>query len=620
MNLTRMIIQLWLPTIIIIFGLVEALIIPFLGGKRRFIRRLSVKVMILMTTILMISAYGEVQKGPIIYEIANVFGNGIIFKIDYLNYTLMLFAGLMWLIVSIYSSVDVKNIGRERSFFFFFTITYISTLGTLMAGDLLSFFLFFEIMTFSSYALMVHRRGTEIIEAGNTYIYMGIIGGLSILSGILMLSAYTQSYEWVNLAEKFSQMGMIKYIISGLFIFGFGVKAGMVPFHFWVPKIYVGAPISVNALSSGILMKVGAYGILRVVVTILSTSQEVAVSAEAIVWSTSENLGVVIIWLGILTMVVGVFMALQQANMKRMLAYHSVSQMGYIIMGIGVAAYLGYQGAMGFSGSLYHMVNHGLFKALLFMVAGAVYMRTKELDMYQLGGLWRKMPFTAFVALIAVFGITGMPGFNGFASKSILHHAIIEAYEYGHPSFRYAEMLFTLVSAGTVCSFLKFYGFIFLGKCPEEHQKIEGDDPKMSLAMGILAMLIVLIGLNPSVFLNIMIIPGLMSFTYDPAFIDKYIVGMNFWNSQDLISMVGVYALGTGIFIVGLKYHLFHLHLPKWLNAEKFLYKPVTDFCEEFPNYCVQRFEKRMIFGDVFIYAILLTVIMGLLVISGLQA
>jgi len=148
--------------------------------------------------------------------------------------------------------------------------------------------------------------------------------------------------------------------------------------------------------------------------------------------------------------------------MKKMLAYHSVSQMGYIIMGIGVAAYLGPKGAMGFSGAIYHMVNHALFKALLFMVAGIIYLRTHELDMYQLGGMWRKFPFTALVCLIAVLGITGMPLFNGYASKSILHHAIVEAYEYGHPSFRYAEMMFTLTSAGTVTSFIKLFGFVFV--------------------------------------------------------------------------------------------------------------------------------------------------------------
>jgi formate hydrogenlyase subunit 3/multisubunit Na+/H+ antiporter MnhD subunit len=617
MGLTRIIVQLWLPGIIIIFGLIEAIIIPLLKGNRRLIRRVSVKVMLILTTVFMLLAYEDVQRGTIFYEIPSIFGKGIIFKIDYLNYILMIFAGIVYLIVSIYSSVDVKNIGREKSFFFFFVISYISTLGTLMAGDLLSFFMFFEIMTFTTYALMIHARTPEVMEAGKTYIYMGIIGGLSILSGILMLSAYTQSYEWINLADKLSLMNNVKYIIAGLFIFGFGIKAGMMPFHFWVPKSYLGAPFSVNSLSSGVLMKIGAYGILRVVATVLSTSSS-NTSFNSTIWLTSKNIGVAVIWLGIATMAVGVFMALLQGNMKLMLAYHSVSQMGYIIMGIGVAAYLGYKGAMGFAGSIYHMINHGVFKALLFMAAGAVYVRTNELDMYKLGGLWRKMPITALLTLIAAFGITGMPGFNGFASKSILHHAIVEAYEYGHPSFRYAEMLFTLVSAGTVCSFIKFFKFIFLGKCPKRFESIEGDFPKMSIAMFMLAALIIFIGLKPSAFLDTFIIPGLATFTYDPAFINQYIVNMNFWNYGDLISSVIIYILGGAIFFLGQKYHLFHMHVPDWLNAEKIFYKPVEDFCERFPDYCVQKFENNMIIGDVMIYSILLTVIMIMLVISRL--
>jgi formate hydrogenlyase subunit 3/multisubunit Na+/H+ antiporter MnhD subunit len=129
-------------------------------------------------------------------------------------------------------------------------------------------------------------------------------------------------------------------------------------------------------------------------------------------------------------MFLGVLNALISANSKRMLAYHSVSQMGYIILGIGCAAYMGRDGAMGLAGALYHIVNHALFKSLLFLTVGSVYFRTHELDMYKLGGLWRKMPLTCVAMFIAVCGISGIPGFNGFASKTLLHHAIWEAYEH----------------------------------------------------------------------------------------------------------------------------------------------------------------------------------------------
>ncbi|MCC5912200.1 MAG: NADH dehydrogenase [Clostridiaceae bacterium] len=612
MNIESSLLKAGLPSIVILFAVLEVLVTPFTSKvKYKNIRRHIVMFFIVLTTAYVAITYGELQNAPISYELSNLFGVGVTFKIDLFNYAFILLAGLLWLVVGFYNF--------EKINYLFYTITYISTLGTLMAGDLLSFFLFFEVMTFSSYALMVLNRGEEQLEAASAYIYMGIIGGLSILSAILMMYVYTGTFQWTNLAMEFNNMGVAKYFIAILFIAGFGIKSAMFPFHFWAPKTYEGAPFAVNALSSGMFMKVGAYGMLRVVSVLFSADKSIASVTEGI-WRMSEQIGFVVIWLGILTMAVGVFMALQQGNMKRMLAYHSVSQMGYVIMGIGVAAYLGFQGPMGFIGAIYHMINHSLFKVLLFMVAGLVYMRTRETDMYKLGGLWKKMPITAILCLIAALGITGMPLFNGFASKSILHHAIIEAYEYGHPSFKYAELIFKLVSAGTVCSFIKFFSFIFLGEPKQNYDHIKGDHTRMVEAMSILAILIIAIGMRPDILMDKLFIPTALSMSFDPAFIEKYIVDMNFWNSKDLIGMVGVYFLGFGIFILGLKYHLFHLHLPRWLNAENVVYRPVTDFCEDFPKYCVQRYENKMISGDVFIYAILLTTVVGLLVISGFHA
>lgn len=618
MRVLEVILLFWLPSIIIFLGLFEAIIVPMMDENHRTARRVSVLVFIVISTLLIGITFPRVLVEPIEYHFGSVFGMGIFFKIDLLNYILMVFAGIIFAVAALYSMEYIKKVEHERSFYFFFMISYVSTIGSLMAGDLLSFFLFFEVMTFSTYGMIVHYRTDESLEAGNVYVYMGVIGGLAILSGILLLAAYTESYQWVNLADKFSQLGTVKYLIAGLFIFGFGVKAGLVPFHFWLPKAYKEAPISMNVISSGILTKIGAYGLLRVATIIFSVCACEAPIADPVLWSTSRIIGVILIWLGILSMVVGVFLALVEENIKKMLAYHSVSQMGYIVMGIGVAAYLGYKGAMGFTGSLFHMMNHGLFKALLFMVVGIIYLETKELNMYRLGGLWKKMPMLFIIALIAALGITGMPLFNGFASKSILHHAIVEAYEYGHPSFRYAEWLFTIVSAGTVCSFMKFIGYIFLGKGNPSHFQVKPKYPRMMIAMSIFAVMIVFVGLFPSLIMDKLLIPAVSSFSYDPAFISKYLTGMQFFNSKDLGTMVMIYALGTAIFIIGVKFHLFHQHLPSWVNAEKWIYRPVDNFCEKFPELCVIRYEKPMVLGDVFIYMVLLTFILGALIISRL--
>lgn len=616
MNILTSAIILWLPLILIFYGLFEAILEPLIDHRHRYFRRFSVSFYFLISTILIMLIFPRIVESPVIYAFDEIFGMGISFKIDLINFVLMVFASVMFTVTSLFSFDELRNQQHEKSFYFFMVITYVATIGTLMANDLLAFFLFFEIMTFTTYGMIVHYR-EEALEAGKMYITIGIVGGLSILSGIVLLFAYTGSIEWVQLADKFSQLGFVKYLIAGLFIIGFGIKAGLVPFHFWLPKVYKAAPFSLNALSSGILTKVAVYGILRVAAIVFSVDRNSLSLGDVNLWLTSANIGRVLIWVGILTMAVGVFLALIQEDVKKMLAYHSVSQMGYIVLGIGVAAYLGYKGAMGLSGSLYHMINHGLFKALLFMSAGAVFLYTKETNMYRLGGMWKKMPVVALLALIGVLGITGMPGFNGFASKSILHHAIIEAYEYGDSSFRYAEWLFTLVSAGTVSSFMKFYSYIFLGKLPDQYKNIQPKKNKwMKRAMISLAVMIVFIGLFPSWLMDNFLIKALLSFSYDPSFISKYIVGMNFFNTKDLLNMALVYALGSLIFFIGVKFHLFHTHLPGWMNAEKWLYRPADRFCEQFPEFCVISVEKPMIRGDVFIYVILLTLLLGGFVVS----
>ncbi|MDW7671738.1 MAG: proton-conducting transporter membrane subunit [Bacillota bacterium] len=610
MNLARIIIQIGLPFLVVSFIALEVLILPLLVEEHQRVRRNAVKVFILLTTGMFLLTYHEILREPILYRIGGIFDYGIFFKIDLLNFPLLILAGLLWLLISFYSREDIH--------YLFYTVTYIATIGSLLAGDLLTFFLFFEVMTFASYALMVYHRGEEQLEAGFVYIYMGIIGGLFILSGIIMLSAYTGTFQWANLAVRFSELGIIKYFIGFFFIVGFGLKAGMFPFHFWIPRIYAGAPIAITALSSGVLIKVAAYGMLKIMAVIFSVDISRGLQFYPMLWQVSERIGFVVIWMGIITMVVGVFMALQQGSTKKMLAYHSISQMGYVIMGIGVAGYLGYIGPMGYVGSLYHMLNHSLFKVMLFMVAGAVLYQTGETDMYNMGGLWKKMPVTAALCFVAVMGITGMPGFNGYASKTVLHHAIEEAFLYGHPSFKYAEWIFTVVSAGTVCSFIKFYYYIFLRHQTGDFGRDAKDSPHMTAVMGVLAALIILIGVFPNWLPNSVLIPAAMDSSYDQGFIGYYLSEMNFWNLKDLGGMVIVYILGFVMFIVGYRFHLFHLKLPGWLNAEKYIYTPVTMVCEKFPEFCVARYEKPIIFGDTLIYAIILSIIMGALVITRL--
>ncbi len=559
----------FLPIWIILLPVFGACIQILIHRYSEGVRDVWVVTTTFITMVLILALYPNAIIEKLHFDFPGVLGLGISFHIDMLGLTMLVLTSIIWFLVMIYSHEYVMFEKHRNRFYLFMALTYSSILGTIMAGDLLTMFLFFEIMTFSSYMLVTHGQQSESFNAGYNYIFMGLIGGLAILLALILLYTSIGTVSFTPLAQETAQMGVLRYLIIGLLVFGFGIKAGMAPVHVWLPKAHPVAPTPASALLSGIMIKIGAFGILRTTTTYLFPKATEVAGREDAIWMASHNLGIAIIWLGIITMAIGVFFALQQANMKKMLAYHSISQMGYVMMGIGVALYLGYIGAMGYAGALYHIINHALFKSLLFMVAGVIYLHTHELDMYKLGGLWRKLPLTAFLALIAVLGITGMPFFNGFASKSILHHAIIESYEYGHPSFRAAEVMFNIISAGTVCSFIKLFGFSFLGKMPERFESIQPKRFKsMHLAMAGVALLIVLIGLNPDYVMTHFIIPALNQTTFDPYFISKYIVSINFFNFNDMFGMVWIYALGGSIFYFGIKYHWFHLKLPIWMNIE----------------------------------------------------
>jgi formate hydrogenlyase subunit 3/multisubunit Na+/H+ antiporter MnhD subunit len=596
-----------LPVWIIMIPLIGGPLEAFIGKRSENGRDMAVVNTTFITLFLILSLYPQVVEGTMRYAIPRVLGIGMNFKVDMLGFIMLLTSAVLWLMVSIYAHDYMGPEKHRNRFFFWMSITYGGILGTIMAGDLLTMFLFFEVMTFASYFLVAHNQSKESLSAGANYIYMGVVGGLCLLLGIILVYVYTGTLAFVPMAGVLSGLGWIRYLIAAMFIIGFGIKAGMLPLHIWLPKAHPVAPTPASALLSGLMIKIGAFGILRVMTSFFMPAPGSFKDYKDPLWLMEKNLGAVIIWIGIITMAVGVFMALQQSHMKKMLAYHSISQMGYIIMGIGVAAYLGPKGAMGFAGAVYHMVNHALFKALLFMVAGVIYLKTHEMDMYKLGGLWRKFPFTAAMCLIAILGITGMPLFNGFASKSILHHAIIEAYEYGSPVFKYAEIMFTIISAGTVCSFIKLFGFVFLGKLPERFEHIKGEKLMMNFGMGGLAVLIILIGEFPNFMLEKFIIPAVSIFSYDPAFIEKYLGHMNFFNQTDMIGMVYIYFFGAIIFYVGIRYHLFHLHLPRWLDGDFSMNRGIRKRAVTMSSGLVRTIENTIVKSDVVLYALVLT-------------
>lgn len=568
----------WYPVLILIPPILGALTVPFLKRQSLHVQDFVVIVMSFLTIPMILVMYPYVLTGSVGIAFPELLGWGISFKIDMLGFILLFITSIVWFLVMVYAHQYMKRERHHARFFFFMGLSYAAVLGMAMAGDLFTMFLFFEALTFASYMLVVHGQTKESYAAGYAYIFMGILGGLLIFEAMVYMQQYVGSLAFESVLEALIPQGNVRYRIMGFLIAGFSVKAGMAPVHVWLTRSHPVAPTPASALLSGVMIKVGSFAVIRVATSFFFPIPGVIYATDDPVWLTSQNVGLLIIWVGVATMAYGVIYALLQTNIKRMLAYSSISQMGFIFLGIGVALYLSSFGAMGYAGALYHIFNHGLYKSLLFMTAGAVYLQTKELNMYKLGGLWRKMPISAALTLIASFGIAGVPLFNGYASKSILHHAIIEAYQYGSPSLQIAEWLFILISMGTAAAFIKMFYLVYLGPLPEQFETVQPHLRSLHFPMVALAILIVLIGFNPNYLLDQMIIPALLRTSYDPAFIATFISTLEFFTLYELTFSAFVLAGGFLIVFAGQQLKVVNYISPQWMRFEYLLFYPLNLF------------------------------------------
>ena len=280
-------------------------------------------------------------------------------------------------------------------------------------------------------------------------------------------------------------------------LFGFGAKAGMFPLHFWLPKAHPVAPAPASALLSGILTKCGILGIL------VLTAQ---VFVHDLTW------GSVILTLGVFGMVVGAVLAVFSVNLKRTLACSSVSQIGFILVGVGMQCFLGEENALAVRGTFLHMVNHSLIKLLLFNLAGVVYMNIHALDLNTVRGFGRKKPFLMITFLMGALGIGGMPLLNGYVSKTLLHESIVEYIAHltahGHSAllFQAIEWIFLFSGGLTVAYMLKLFICIFIEKHPEKQEQYNAKTNYMSvlskLVLGISAVILPIMGAFPGMTMN----------------------------------------------------------------------------------------------------------------------
>jgi multicomponent Na+:H+ antiporter subunit D len=348
--------------------------------------------------------------------------------------------------------------------------------GVIISGDLFNLFVFLEIASVASYALVAFGTEQEELEASFKYMVMGAIATSLILVGIALVYAQTSTLNMADAARSLLANPNPKLIlfVSILFLAGFGLKAALVPFHWWLPDAHPSAPAPISAMLSGLLIKtLGVYALVRIVFNVFDPTRLLPV----------------FLFLGALSMLVGVFLAIGQWDFKRLLAYHSISQVGYIILGIGLGT------PLGILGGLFHLLNHSIFKSLLFLNSGAVVYTTGTRDLQELGGLREKMPVTGNTSLIASMSIAGIPPFNGFWSKLFIIIACIQA---GHPVYAVAAVVASIM---TLASFMKVQKYGFFGELKERWKGIKEVPFTMALSMVILALLCIGTGL--------LVVPGI---------------------------------------------------------------------------------------------------------------
>lgn len=363
-----------------------------------------------------------------------------------------------------------------------------------LADDAFMFMLAWEVMSLSSYFLVAFQHeNPSNRRAAFLYLLMAHIGGLAILLGFGVLASFGNGFAFdaMRTADLTPGWASIAFILAFV---GFGMKAGLVPLHAWLPEAHPVAPSHISALMSGVMLKVAVYGFVRFVFDLIGD----------VYWQW----GVAVLTIGSISALMGVLLALMQNDLKRLLAYSSVENLGIIFMALGLSlVFLSTHepvlGTLAFVAALYHALNHALFKGLLFLGAGGILHSTHERDLEQMGGLLRRMPWTGAFFLMGVIAISALPPFNGFVSEWLIFQSALQAWSLESGVLRtlipIASAVLALTGALVAATFVKVYGVAFLGQARSRHVRRARQVPLgMRVGQGLLALLCLLLGVLPT--------------------------------------------------------------------------------------------------------------------------
>ena len=392
----------------------------------------------------------------------------------------------MWFVSALLSPQYFHGHHHLKRYYFFFLICLGFTAGVFLSADLYTTFLFFELMSLSSYAWVVQEESPDALDAGKTYLTIAVLGGLVTLMGLFLLYRLTGTLVIADLpglcagVTDRSQLWAAALCI----FFGFAAKAGVFPLHIWLPKAHPVAPAPASALLSGVLTKAGIFGALIITADLLPGEHR---------W------GVLLLALGAVTMVLGAAIAVFSNNLKYILACSSLSQIGFILVGTAALSLLGQHNALAAHGTVLYMMNHSLVKLTLFLLAGVVYCNTHALDLNQIRGFGRGKPLLHILFLCGACSLAGIPGFLGYISKTLVHESLVElAAESGSLGVTAVEWLF-LFSGGLTAAYLtKIYAALFWQKPAASTGRTWGT-PATTAALILAALPLPVLGLLPHV-------------------------------------------------------------------------------------------------------------------------
>lgn len=494
-----------------------------------------------------------------------VCGFGLKLELDGFRKVYLLIICFMWLMTLVLSDEYFAHYHNRGRYYFFNLMTLGATLGVFLASDLMTALIFFEIMSFTSYTWVIQEQTEGAIRAANTYLAVAVIGGLTALMGLFLLQSTLGTLDIAKLYDLAQACESKKtlYVAGGCILFGFGAKAGMFPLHIWLPKAHPVAPAPASALLSGVLTKSGIWGIL-------------AISCN--LFRYDSRWGTLILVLGTITMVLGALLALFSIDLKRTLACSSMSQIGFILVGIGMMGLLGEENALAARGALLHMVNHSLFKLVLFMCAGVVFMNLHRLDLNDIRGFGRKKPILNLAFLLGAMGIGGIPLLNGYVSKTLLHESIVEGIGAGYP-LKIVEWLFLISGGLTLAYMTKLYVCLFLEKHPTRQAEFDAKKDYMNLpssgALLISALLLPALGLTANRSMNFLADLGT-----DFFHAGELEHAVHYLSLENLKGAAISVAIGAAVYFLVVRRLLrkngnYVNRWPKWLDLEELLYRPL---------------------------------------------